>query len=260
MTDTDQTLAELLTTARMQRGLTRAQLAAATRVPLTFITAIEEEDHSALPKAVFCRGFLRIIARHLQLEIVTLLSAFAVLHPTPSGSKSLLSTNDVLIDTGQRKTATRQHTKPLLLTILALVLLGGVIFYFLHQHTANTTAPNLAEREPITTAAPATPATATTPVPSLVRQHLRLQVIRPLQIEVTIDNGKQEHRMLLPQSYEFEFEQQVRLTIADMTAIKLWFNGEAVGALKRGGRQRVLIFKAATTARAEDNADHHFQH
>ena len=267
MTDTTQTLAELLRTARTQHGYSCSQLAAATRVPLAFITAIETEDSAALPKAVFCRGFLRIIARHLHLEPTPLLAAYTELHPTPAASRPLLSTNDVLI--GQHNTIARPCRKPLLLITLAGVLLSGVAFYFLHWRTTNlpeTSAPTtLADNEPPVTSAEVFPLplpTATTPAPAPVRQQLRLQVIRPLQVEIAIDDGEPERRMLLPQSYEFEFEQRAQLTIADTTAVKLWFNGEVLGNLARGGRQRVLIFKAAprTAARTEENAGHHFQH
>ena len=265
MTDTTPILAKLLRTARTQRGYSREQLATATRVPLAFITAIETEDNAALPQVVFCHGFLRIIAKHLHLETAPLLAAYTELHPTPAASRPLLSTNDVL--SGQRKTTVRPRRKNLLLTTLAIVLLGGVAFYFLHWRTSNLPETpahtTLADNEPLvtTTAAPTRPAAAT-PVPAPVRQQLRLQVILPLHVEIAIDGAKRERRMLLPQSYEFEFEQQAQLTIADTTAVKLWFNGEALGNLARGGRHRVLVFTAAasTTARAEENADHHFRH
>ena len=257
MTNKTPTLAELLSQARTQRGYSREQLAVVTRVPLTFIVAIEEEDNTALPETVFCRGFLHIIARQLELELPSLLAAFAELRTTPAELNPLPSTSDVLSRTEQRKATTRQRAKPLLLTMLALALLGGLAFYFLQQRTTNTPVPHLADHQPSTAVPPvATPPT----MPAPVRQRLRLQVLRPLQIEVVIDAGEREQHLLLPQSYEFEFEQQARVVISDTSAVKLWLNGETIAALQHRERQRVYVFKASTLARAEDNAGHHFQH
>ena len=263
MADTTQTLAELLRTTRTQRGYSREQLAAATRVPLTFITAIETEDSSALPEAVFCQGFLRILARYLHLDPTPLLAAYAELQPPPAASRPLLSTNDVL--SWQHKTSVRPRRKNLLPLALAIVLFGGVAVYFLYWHTpypsATPASTTMADNNPPVPSieVPSPPLSTATTAP--VRQQLRLQVIRPLRVEIAIDDGEPERRMLVPQSYEFEFEQQAQLTIADTTAVKLWFNGEALGNLARGGRHRVLIFKAVPriTARTEENAGRHFQ-
>lgn len=259
MADTTQalTLAQLLRTARTQRGLSPAQLAAASRVPLTFITAIEEENLDALPQAVFCRGFLHIIARHLQCEPAPLLTALATLQTPAADTSQLLSPNAMLSRAGRRKTAARTHRTSLSLIALLLVLGGGVLFY-LYPRSATLPSPPPVASAPPTTAVPLPPSPVVT---TAVRQQLRLQVMRPLQIEIAIDDEKRARRLLLPQSYEFAFERQAHLTIADITAVKLWFNDEALGNLVRGGRQRVLIFTAAppTTARAGEHAGHHFQ-
>lgn len=260
MADTTQApaLAQLLRTARTQHGLSRAQLAAASRVPLTFITAIEEEDLDALPQAVFCRGFLHIIARHLQCEPAPLLTALAALRtPSLDTTSQPLSPNAMLSRAGRRKTALRPHRQPLLLIALLLVLGGGVVFYLLYPRPAPLPSPPPVASAPLTSARPVPPPPVVT---TAVRQQLRLQVMRPVQIEIAIDAGKRERRLLLPQSYEFVFERQAHLTITDITAVQLWFNGEALGNLVRGGRQRVLIFTtdSPTTARAGEHAGHHF--
>lgn len=258
MADTTQTLAQLLRTARTQRGLSRAQLAVASRVPLTFIIAIEEENLDALPPAVFCRGFLRIIARHLQCEPAPLLTALAT-RPRPQADTSqLVSPHTVFSRRGRRKTTARRPRKATLLLALLLVLCGGVVFYLLYPRPAILPSPPSVGSASTRATAPVPDTPAVT---AAARQRLRLQVMRPLQIEIAIDAGKSERRVLLPQSYEFAFEQRAHLTIADITAVKLWFNGEPLGNLVRGGRRRVLIFTRATptTARAGEHAGHHFQ-
>ena len=237
MTDTTPTPAKLLTTARTRRGLSRTQLAAATKVPLSFIAAIEEEDSTTLPAAVFCRGFLRLLAKHLDLDHDHLLSAYNTLQQPPATASPPLSGLTVL---SKLHKIAPQRKKYLLLTLVT-VLFGGVVFYFLHIAT-----PPSADSEPPTAAVVAVrPPAVTTPVPAIPPQHLRLQVMRPLQIEISIDAQSRVKRMLLPQSYEFTFTQQAWLALSDTHAVKLWFNGESVGNLARGGRQRVLVFKQA---------------
>ncbi len=248
MADTTPTLAELLRTARMQHGYSRTQLAAATKVPLAFIVAVEEEDCAALPAAVFCRGFLRILAPHLQLDCEHLLNAYDTLPLTSAPVSPSLVARDMLSDLRTYPSTVRHRQRWLF--VLAFVLLGGTVWYFFAPHkppSPQFTPRHIASPPPVSI------------TPSAVRQNLRVQVLRPLQVDLTLDAEPHRTRLLLPQSYEFTFEQRARLVLSDATAVKLWFNGETIGNLVHGERRRVLIFQATTTARAEENADHHFQ-
>lgn len=60
----------LLRTAREAKRLTIAQLSESTRISARFVEALENEDYAGLPPtAVFVRGYVREIARRLDLDV-----------------------------------------------------------------------------------------------------------------------------------------------------------------------------------------------
>ena len=63
-------VASLIKKRRKELHYSREQLTEITRVPLSFINAIEEGDDSGLPEPVYCRGFLRTIGKTLGIEAV----------------------------------------------------------------------------------------------------------------------------------------------------------------------------------------------
>ena len=260
MADTTPTLAELLCTARQQRGYSREQLAAATKVPLAFIVAVEEEDDTALPDKVFGRGFVRILGKYLGLEVASLLTAYDTRGNVPAVSTIPLHVGLALDRCEVRKPTPRGRSK-VVLVLLVLVLLGGGVFYWLRSHptevSTSPSPPATAASKPVQVDVPvvATP----TPVAAVPVQRLRLQVVRPLRIAVALDDAPRRGQMYLPQSYEFTFVRQAWLQVSDTAAVKIWFNGEDLGDLQRGGQQRTLIFTAtpSDTARtAEEDAGH----
>lgn len=70
------TIGELLKKTREERGLTLDQAAHATRVRVHYLRALEEDDRDVLPSAVQGRGYLRIYADYLQLDVLRLLGAW----------------------------------------------------------------------------------------------------------------------------------------------------------------------------------------
>ena len=55
-------IGELLTQARMDRGLTLEDVSQATMIRVTYLRALEAEDWSAMPAPAYARGFLRTYA------------------------------------------------------------------------------------------------------------------------------------------------------------------------------------------------------
>lgn len=62
-----------LTAARKARGATVEDVARALKLSVAQVRAIEADDHSQLPAAVFVRGFIRTYARLLNVDIMPLL-------------------------------------------------------------------------------------------------------------------------------------------------------------------------------------------
>lgn len=61
---------DILRTAREAQGLSVADIAARTRVPLRHLEAIEQSDYSALPSSTYAVGFTRAYARAVGLDEV----------------------------------------------------------------------------------------------------------------------------------------------------------------------------------------------
>ena len=257
MTDTTPTLAELLRTARQQQGYSREQLASATKVPRAFIVAVEEEDDTALPDVVFGRGFVRILGKHLGLEVAPLLVAYDALNRATTTHTVPLHVG-LALDRGEIRKPTTRGRRGVLL-VLVLVLLGGGVFYWWLSPAPKVSTPQspAAEVASQPVQVEVLESSAPTPVAAALGQRLRLQVVRPLRVAVALDDAPRREQLFLPQSYEFAFARQAWLRVSDTAAVKIWFNGEDLGDLQRGGRQRTLIFTAdpLDTARAAENAD-----
>lgn len=68
-----ETVGQRLRQERLARRLTLEQAADATRIRLVYLQALEDDDFSAMPSPVQGRGFLRLYAQYLGLDIQTLL-------------------------------------------------------------------------------------------------------------------------------------------------------------------------------------------
>jgi cytoskeletal protein RodZ len=75
-TDTAREFGEELRRERELREVSREQLAAATKVSLRHLDALESGRFERLPAAVFSRGFVRVIATHLGLDAERWTAAF----------------------------------------------------------------------------------------------------------------------------------------------------------------------------------------
>jgi transcriptional regulator with XRE-family HTH domain len=83
------TLGTYLRAAREARGLDLRDAAQQTRISIGYLKAIEDEDFSRLPGAVFVRGFLKNYARFLGLpddEVMKRYSALSKPQPAPASS------------------------------------------------------------------------------------------------------------------------------------------------------------------------------
>lgn len=76
-----ETVGAALKAARERRQLTLAQVSEATRVRSHYLQALENDDISAMPSAAQARGFLRIYAEYLGLELEKLIPPAAPVEP-----------------------------------------------------------------------------------------------------------------------------------------------------------------------------------
>ncbi len=79
-----ETLGDALRLAREQSGRSLAQLSSVTRVPVRYLTAIEQNDFSTLPNRVFSIGYVRSYAEALGLDDQLAVERFKRETPDPS--------------------------------------------------------------------------------------------------------------------------------------------------------------------------------
>lgn len=141
---------ENLRREREMRGVSLEEISAATKISLRLLEAIEREDFAKLPGGIFSRSFLRSYARYLGLDEDRVVAEFQLaarpqtefdLHRMPAGSANA----------GRRPTR-----KPLVATLLAMLLLAGG--YALFRYSARTSeAQSPLPPPPVVTAKPPVP-------------------------------------------------------------------------------------------------------
>lgn len=119
------TIGELLVEQRTKAGLTIETVAAQTRVKLEYLRAIERNDFSQLPAAVFVKGFIRSYARVLELDPQPLLALLRRDYKTTA--MGTLRPQDIIVVTSRQP----RLPKSLRLLLLGTVLLAGVLGVYL---------------------------------------------------------------------------------------------------------------------------------
>lgn len=142
-------LGERLRAAREERELTVEQVAEATRIPLNYLYALEEESFDVFTSDLHARGFLRNYASFLGLDPEETVDLYDELRGTPRGRKATPS----LPQTGPERPGRAMLGVDLLLglVIVALISLGAYSVYVRQNHVEATPTPG---PPPTPTAAP----------------------------------------------------------------------------------------------------------
>ena len=83
------TLGSLLGAARLARGVTLEQAAAATRIRVRHLAALEEDRLAELPAPVYVRGYLRTYATYLEVDADALVDAYEATYDGSGGSLAI---------------------------------------------------------------------------------------------------------------------------------------------------------------------------
>jgi cytoskeletal protein RodZ len=135
----------MLRAAREERGLSIAELARRTRISARVLSALERSDSSALPPAVFVRGFLRTYAREVGLDPEPTVDAYMGTMPpdapasiaTASARRGSAVAASDLADGGSRTSVTAALT----LAALALAIAAYVSMDWNAEGPASGPAP-----------------------------------------------------------------------------------------------------------------------
>jgi cytoskeletal protein RodZ len=246
--------------ARERKGVTLRQIAAATKISIGVLEALERNDISRLPGGIFSRAFVRSYAIEVGLDPETTIQDFIAAFPQDSvtaGHPRSTDAEDHEAIESDRRTAT---------TFVRLVLISvpivGAMLYFAtagrHVMTAEKPAAPAPTRAPAAEpppepepsargvsppsvgdpAAPAATSTAAAPAapPADERLTIGVSARRPCWVSATVDGQKKIERLL--QSGEqttLEVRREMVLTAGDASAIALTLNGADARPLGKAG-------------------------
>ena len=246
MTDHEPTLAELSQQARTDAGFSQQQLADRTKIPLSFIRAIEGEEQGFLPDPTYCRGFIRLSCKVLQVDSAPFLDAYQrtlANHQSLSRppKKNTFYSPEVLKARPLSFNSSKKSGNRLLwLMLLTVVVLGGLFFVTRQDDPSYHPLAIEEDKRPVEIPTPL----ATSSPPPEKSQTLTLVVEQPVQVTTTFDGKHKQRELLLPQTYIFKFNREGQIVVEDTSAVRLWFNGEEIIKLRKGGKQRRLVFRA----------------
>ncbi|MCL4847585.1 MAG: DUF4115 domain-containing protein [Acidobacteria bacterium] len=109
--------------ARLARGTTLQQIAAATKISVPALEAIEREDIARLPGGIFLRSFVRAYATEVGLDADDIVSEFVRLCPEESSLSDVEAVAAVAEASGRR--ATRGGLALVGVAVVALVAAGA---------------------------------------------------------------------------------------------------------------------------------------
>ena len=147
---------ENLRREREMRGVTLEEIAAATKISVRFLAAIEAEEFSKLPGGIFTRSFLRTYAKYLGLDEERVLAEFQLI-------AGPVQEVDLARAPIRRPSAATQGSRtPLLALLVATVLLAGGYALFRYSRRAADVFSNVSRA---TSVIPSPPAAVPAPAP-----------------------------------------------------------------------------------------------
>ncbi len=231
---------ELLKREREMREISLNELTVATRVPLKFLEAFENENWEKLPGGVFNRGFVRAIARFLGLSEENLLAEYdqaygehKIATPPPPENR-IPSPSRWLVALGVL----------VILLAAAGVVTGGV--YGWRRYAAHRAAKRpLASSVPSQPQAPAALPNlvfSATPAPTSPALDLSVSTSATTRIRV-VGDGKLllDRRVAAGETRRFTAGQQFVVTAADSSGVLLELNGQAMPPLGAPGASGTIV-------------------
>lgn len=226
----------VLEAKRTARGLSLADAAAATRIRLRHLTALESDDFSELPP-VYVRGYLRTYATFLDLDGPALVDAY---DSTVGRSGRNLAFRPLAGGSGNSALVFTAPMAAAIGVVLLVVAFTGYIYKELDSVRVVTPTPGPAATA-LASPAPAAAAVAPlAPAPSAVARQVTLVVTATdtVWIDVQVDGKPQfaDAGKVLEAGATLTFtgQQKVRITSGKATATEVNVNGKDLGALGAG--------------------------
>jgi cytoskeletal protein RodZ len=249
-------LGEMLRSAREAKGVSLAQAEAATMIKRVYLQALEDDDHTLLPGAVYTKGFLRNYATYLGLDPNHVLSAYHREYPELS--------QDIVAPSAIKPHGTSQLITggTLASAVLVLVIAFFSVYVYRQVQAFRQASPAASTADAVATptaipptptalavAAVSIPSTATpapqpTATPVLNAAQVTAKVNQDAWMQVQIDGQTAFEGVLKAgQTQTWTGKDDVFLWVGNAGGVNVTFNGTDLGALGAAGQVVKKDFK-----------------
>lgn len=230
-----------LRNGRERRGISLAAVAAATKISIANLRAIERGDFARLPGGVFTRGFLRVYAREVGLDpeetVQRYLNQIAPPEPAQPNPSDALREQNVLTPIEMEELERLSQRKQLLGGAIVL-LIGPLLYFAIFGRHSRATSSVAGQSPSASTLTPAKPEVGTTGVleeamiASLAtdrwagRLHLEIQPMATCWVSAIVDGRQGLQRLIVAGEHEIiDATDEVILLIGDSSACSFSING-----------------------------------
>ncbi|HXF48524.1 MAG TPA: RodZ domain-containing protein [Verrucomicrobiae bacterium] len=229
------TLGAFLRSKREERGIALEEMAEKTRIPLRYLSALEEDRLDALPGKVYERLFIRTYADLVGINVEELGRQF----------KEIQNTLELKVRPEDERRSPFLKRGIYALGFLTVILVGVLIFIRREPEPAAApepeVIPNLVPSQSADSFIPQAPAAP--PEPESL--HLKLETAETNWVRIWTDGKMVLEAELKPgESKAFAAEKKLRLSLGRARAADLWINGHR---LKKLGRERATLINFELT-------------
>lgn len=271
--------------AREKRGVSLRQIATSTRISLSTLEALENNEVKKLPGGIFSRAFVRSYAQEIGLDPDEAVREFVHQFPLEHVTAGSKSANDRVVAHGEEGVRKRQQQFSLAVTLAILIPIAALVVYFVISSRRSSAAagtieepaparsearpgnaggaPPTAQPSPSSTAAvalsPTAPhaiapgaATAVTPSGAIAaNEPLRLRIAPsgPCWVRVSADGViRQQKLMQKGEVFEQDAKDGFEVLIGDAGTFRYTINGRPGRAAGEPGDVIVARITRATVA------------
>ena len=116
--------------AREKRGVSLRQIATTTRISLSTLEALENNEIKKLPGGIFSRAFVRWYAQEIGLDPDDAVREFVQQFPLEHVTAGTKSANDRVVASGEEGVRRRQQQFSLVVTLAILIPIAALVVYF----------------------------------------------------------------------------------------------------------------------------------
>ena len=209
--------------AREARGISLRQIAAATKISVVALEALERNDISRLPGGIFSRAFVRSYAMEVGLDPEETVREFLEQFPHDSvtaGSPHVPQEDHAAIESDRQSAQTA-----LKLVAMSVPLVAAILYFTLWSRPV----PSPGEAAVEAASAAGVPLT------------FELLVTAPVTLEIAVDGLRREaRRASVGERFVFEAQREIWLGMSDAAAVQLSINGQPAVPLGAPGDARTV--------------------